>query len=166
MIKMILAIDNTWGLGKDNQLLCRIPDDLKRFKSLTSGHPMIMGRKTFESLPGVLPNRKHFVISKTMGAHSNDDVIVANSLEKAISEAKKLDDELFIIGGGSIYKQAANIVEVVYLTEILTSFPADTYFYSLHALLERFRIIEESSEKIWNDIPYKFVTYKKISASN
>src|SRR6185503_7742279 len=106
MISAIAAIGRNRELGKGNQLIWQIPDDLKRFKSLTTGHPIIMGRKTFDSIGRVLPNRTNIVI--TRDTHWNHEgVVVAHSVEDAIEKGKALDQsEIFIIGGAQIYEAA------------------------------------------------------------
>ena len=101
---MIAAAAENNALGKDNDLVWHLPDDFKRFKNLTSGHPIIMGRKTFESFPKPLPNRLHIIITRQK-EYQFDGCLVASNLEKALSLIPKNQD-VFIIGGGEIYKQA------------------------------------------------------------
>ena len=116
MISIIVAINKNNGIGYKNELLYWLPNDLKRFKSLTTGHTIIMGRKTFESLPkGALPNRRNIVLS-----HKNlilDGAECFHSLNEAL-EACKEDDEVFIIGGASLYKEAMPLADRLYITEI------------------------------------------------
>ena len=128
MINIIAAITHPAGvLGKDNKLLWHIPEDLKRFKALTTGHPIIMGRKTFESIGRPLPNRTNMVISRSKNI-AIPEIITCASLEEAIVEAKKIDDEIFIIGGGQIYEQALPLADKLYLTLVHAEFEGDTFF--------------------------------------
>ena len=119
-------------IGKDNDLIWRLRNDLQRFKALTSGHCIIMGRKTFESFPKPLPNRTHIVITRQQNYSVTEGVNVVNSLESAI-EAAKLDSSPYIIGGGEIYKLALekNLIDRIYLTRVNASFEGDTLFPKL-----------------------------------
>ncbi len=126
-ISIIVAIDEENGIGKDNQLLCRLPNDMKRFKQLTTGHTIIMGKKTFDSLPkGALPNRKNIVISRNKSLMITNCNIV-HSLNEAFAYCSS-DEEVFIIGGASIYEQAYPFAKKLYLTRIQNTFEADTFF--------------------------------------
>ena len=126
-ISIICALDKNRAIGKDNRLLWNIPEDLKRFKKLTTGHPVIMGQKTFDSIGKPLPGRTNIVLNR-------DDVkisgtIIVHSIKKAIEVAKKIDnDEIFIIGGGSVYAQTIDLADKLYLTLVEGNFDADTYF--------------------------------------
>jgi len=125
-ISIIAAISENNVIGKDNKLLWHISEDLKRFKKLTSGKPIIMGRKTYESLPfKPLPKRKNIVISTQNIKH--EGAIVVNNFETALAECKK-DDEVFICGGASIYKHFLPIANKMYLTIIHKAFEGDTLF--------------------------------------
>ncbi len=128
IISLIAAIDENSAIGYDGDMLCYIPSDLKRFKAITSGHMVIMGRKTFESLPnGALPDRRNIVISKNESFNCKD-CEVTHSIEAAI-ELSKNEDEVFIIGGGELYKQIIGIADKLYITQIRHKFEkADTYF--------------------------------------
>ena len=127
-ISIIAAIGKNRELGKDNQLLWHIPEDLKRFKKLTLNHPVIMGRTTYESLGKPLPDRTNIVVSRNQKLKIKGCQI-ANSLEEAINKAKMIDRyEIFIIGGGQIYREAINLADRLYLTIINASSPADTFF--------------------------------------
>ena len=116
-LTVIVAVSENQVIGKDNDLIWDLSIDLKRFKSLTSGHNMIMGRKTFESFPKPLPNRTHIVITRQKNYPVNDGVIVVNSIEEALKNIKN-DDQPFIIGGGEIYKQALPYASVIELTRV------------------------------------------------
>jgi len=126
-ISIIVAIAENLAIGKDNKLLWHLSDDLKRFKKLTTGHALIMGRNTFLSLPnGALPNRRHIVISDKPG-EVFDSCEMASSIEKAVQLAGS-DEECFVIGGGMVYKQFLPIAGKLYLTRVHASFDADTFF--------------------------------------
>jgi dihydrofolate reductase len=123
---IIVAKGKNNEIGKDNDLLWRISDDLKRFKKITTGHTIVMGRKTFDSLPkGALPNRRNIVLSSQKRAIENVEVFT--SIE-AIIEACKADKKVFIIGGASLYELFIDKVENLYLTQVDESFEADVFF--------------------------------------
>jgi dihydrofolate reductase len=126
MIIMIAAAAENNALGKNNDLVWHLPDDFKRFKELTSGHHIIMGRKTFESFPKLLPNRTHIVITKQK-KYQPAHCIVVDSIEKAI-ECIPSGENAFIIGGGEIYKQSLDFTDIIELTRVHDSFDADTFF--------------------------------------
>lgn len=126
MLTMIAAAAENNALGKDNDLVWHLPDDFKRFKRLTSGHHIIMGRKTFESFPKLLPERTHVIITRKED-YNADGAIVTNSLDEAI-RVSKLDMQAFIIGGGEIYKMAMDVADKIELTRVHANFDADTYF--------------------------------------
>lgn len=128
---LIAAIGNQNQLGKDNKLLWHIPEDLAHFKAITSGSPIIMGRKTFQSLPGILPNRKHIVITSKNIGHTHE-VSYSNSLYASLKQCKsnKGINKVFIIGGGQIYKQSLEeeLVDEMYISHVDYNGDADTYF--------------------------------------
>ena len=126
-ISIIVAIAENRAIGKDNKLLWHISEDLKRFKQLTTGHTLIMGRNTFLSLPkGALPNRRHIVISDVAG-ESFGGCEMAGSIDDAITMAGS-SDECFVIGGGMVYAQFLPVAGKLYLTQVHQSFEADTFF--------------------------------------
>lgn len=127
MITIIAAASENNALGKDNDLVWHLPDDFKRFKSLTTSHYIIMGRKTFESFPKPLPNRTHIIITRQKNYTVPENCIVVSSLNEAISICPK-NEENFIIGGGQIYKQSIEIADKIELTRVHTSIEADTFF--------------------------------------
>jgi dihydrofolate reductase len=129
MLSIIAAVSENNALGKENKLLWHLPADLKRLKSLTMGHHLIMGRKTFESLGKPLPGRTHVIISRQKN-YQPDGVTVVDSLEKAIEFAKH-DDQAFVFGGGEIYRLALPFVKKIYLTRVKALFEGDTYFPEL-----------------------------------
>ena len=126
MITLIAAVAENNALGKHNQLLWHLPDDFKRFKTITTGHHIILGRKTFESFPKPLPNRTHVIITR-QNDYTHEGCIIVDSLQKAIDLCPK-NKELFIIGGGEIYKQSIDIADKLDITKVHHSFEADTFF--------------------------------------
>jgi dihydrofolate reductase len=126
MIVIIAAVAENYALGKDNQLIWHLPDDFKRFKSLTTGHFIVMGRKTFESFPKPLPNRTHVVISRQKN-YKPEGCIIVSSLKEAIESCPK-NETIYIIGGGEIYKQSIEIADKIEITRVHHEFDADTFF--------------------------------------
>ena len=128
LLSIIVAVSENGVIGLDNQLIWRLPDDLKRFKKLTLGHPMIMGRKTFESIGKPLPGRQSIIITRDKD-FSFEGTIVTHSLQEAIEEAEKIETaEAFIIGGGEIYRQVQANCDKIYITEVHTRVEGDTFF--------------------------------------
>ena len=133
-ISIIAAIGANRELGKHNEMLWHIAEDFKRFKALTTGHPVIMGRKTFNSLPEKfrpLPNRTNIVVTRNQDLAVGPDVVLVSSLTEAIEKAKLAPDneEIFVMGGGQIYAEAVNIADRLYLTTVGQAFPeADVFF--------------------------------------
>ncbi|MEO0058715.1 MAG: hypothetical protein RLZZ312_362 [Bacteroidota bacterium] len=126
MIILIAAIAKNNALGKDNKIIWHLPNDFKRFKKITTGHYIVMGRKTFESFPKPLLNRTHIVISRQKN-YEPEGCIVVNSLEKAIDTCPK-DEDVFIIGGAQIYSLALPICDKLELTKVNANFDADAFF--------------------------------------
>ena len=127
-ISLIAAVDENWGLGKDNQLLCHLPADLKHFKDITLGKPIIMGRKTYDSIGKALPGRLNIVLSKSV--KDIKDVTIFDSMQKALFFTKD-EPEVFIIGGAKIFEQSLPIANKIYLTVIRAKLSADVYFPEL-----------------------------------
>ncbi len=130
-LSIIVATDNENGIGKNNQLLWHLPKDLQFFKKTTSGNPIIMGRKTFDSIGKPLPNRRNMVITRQNDLEING-VEVYHDLNTALKECEA-EKEVFIIGGGQIYKQALPLTQKIYLTKVHHEFDADTFFPSINA---------------------------------
>lgn len=126
MITLIAAAGENNELGKDNDLVWHLPDDFRRFKKLTTGHYIIMGRKTFESFPKPLPNRIHVVITRN-GNFQREGITVVHSLEEAL-EVSEADNQPFIIGGGEIYARSMGLADKIELTRVHGTFDADTFF--------------------------------------
>lgn len=162
MLSIIVAIAKNNTIGKDNKLLWHLPDDLKRFKKLTIGHNIIMGRKTFESLGRVLPNRHHIILSKdTQLKIDNKDVEILNDismLDKIINS----EEENFVIGGAAIYKVLMPYCKKMYVTEIDKDFDGDVYFPEIS--LEEWKEIEreDGPKDKENDFKYEYVTYERV----
>ncbi|MEZ4858810.1 MAG: dihydrofolate reductase [Flavobacteriaceae bacterium] len=126
MITIIAAAGENNELGKENDLVWHLPDDFKRFKNLTTGHFIIMGRKTFESFPKLLPNRTHVVITRNKN-YQKEEIIRVSSIEEALKKAEQ-DPQPYIIGGGEIYKQSFPFAQKIELTRVHGTFDADTFF--------------------------------------
>lgn len=145
------------GLGKDNDLIWRIPDDMKHFRELTSGHPIITGRKNLEAMGRALPGRTNIVVTRDTG-YAKEGCIIVHSVEDAIAEAKKIEnEEIFIIGGGEIFTTALPYTDRLYLTLIYADKPADVFFpdYS-----EFTKVIAEEKHE-FEEIPYRYLTLER-----
>lgn len=147
MIVLIAAASENNALGKNNDLIWHLPKDFKRFKALTSGHHIIMGRKTFESFPKPLPNRTHIIITRQKN-YTADGCIVVDNLKKAI-EICPTDQDVFIIGGGEIYSLAMPLAHKIELTRVFGNFEADTFFPEIDPNIwkleqEQFHAIDEN----------------------
>ena len=159
MITIIAAIANNNALGKNNNLIWHLPTDLKRFKKTTTGHHIIMGRNTFESIGKPLPNRTTVIITRNPD-YKVEGCLVVNSLEKALEVAKN-DESPFIIGGAQIYEQAISIADKLDITEVHHSFDADVFFPEINknTWKESSRELFTADEK--NKFNYSFVSYTK-----
>ena len=160
-LTIIVAAGEDNAIGKDNDLIWHLSDDLKRFKSLTNGHHIIMGRKTFESFPKPLPNRIHVVITRQSNYKAPDGVIVVNSMEDALDVARH-DKQPFIIGGGEIYRQSMTLADKIEITRVHHSFDdADTFFPEIDTAIwkETFREFHDKDEK--HDYAFTFFTYER-----
>nr|AIA14889.1 Dihydrofolate reductase [uncultured bacterium] len=159
-ISIIVAVSDNGVIGNNNQLLWRLPDDLKRFKQLTLNHPIIMGRKTFESIGKPLPGRTSIVVTRNP-EFNFEGVITVHSLHEAINEAKKIDQEIFIIGGGELYKQAQELTDKLFVTEVKTEIEGDTHFKITdpEGWVETERIVHEADER--HVCKFEFVNYIK-----
>lgn len=159
MLSIIVAVANENVIGKDNQLIWHLPEDLKRFKNLTTGHTIIMGRKTFESLGRVLPNRKHIVLCNdtTMSIEDENVEILDNisKLEKYINS----EEENFVIGGATIYKLLMPYCNKMYITKINESFEGDVYFPEINN--EEWDIVktEKGIKDEKNPFDYEYINY-------
>jgi len=156
-ITLIAAASENDALGKNNGLVWHLPDDFKRFKKLTTGHHIIMGRKTFETFPEPLPNRIHVVITRDK-TYKKFGAIVVHSIKEALEIAKQ-DDQPFIIGGGEIYKQGLEYADKIELTRVHSEFSADTFFP--HIDENKWELVNEEhhpkDEK--HEFPFTYLTY-------
>jgi len=161
-LSIIVAIDENYGIGKDNQLPWHLPADLKYFKAVTTGHTVIMGRKTYDSMGKALPNRRNIVISRQKTLDLPDAELV-HSLEEAISLCSS-EEEVFIIGGAEIFKQALPLISSMYITRIRHQFDADTYLKGIdwNEWEEVSREDREPDEK--NAYTYSFLKYQKVAS--
>ncbi|PDS24219.1 dihydrofolate reductase [Flavobacterium branchiophilum] len=157
MIIIIAAMAQNRALGKNNTLLWHLPNDFKRFKTQTTGHYIVMGRKTFESFPKPLPNRTHVIVSKTKNFDSEHCITVQN-LEEALAICPKNQD-LYIIGGGEIYKQTMPMADVLDITLVEATFEADTFFPEINP--KEWQLASKESHPIDDKHPYEyhFLTY-------
>ncbi|WP_034889745.1 dihydrofolate reductase [Gillisia sp. Hel_I_29] len=159
MLTIIAAAGENNALGKENDLVWHLPDDFKRFKELTSGHHIIMGRKTFESFPKPLPKRTHLVITRKDN-YKKEGIIVVHSIERAI-EFSKEDPQTFIIGGGEIYKMGLELADRIELTRVHGTFEADTFFPEIDE--SKWNLVSEvfhdKDEK--HDYAFTYLTYDR-----
>lgn len=161
MITIIAAIGKNNELGKDNQLLWHLPNDLKRFKNLTSGHPIIMGRKTYESLGKPLPNRTNIVVSRR-NDWFEEGILIVPTIKEAIKHAKKINEDIFIIGGGNIYEQTIDLADQLEITQVEAEINADTFFPKIDEKKWQKidEILHQKDEK--HNYNYSYQTWKKI----
>ena len=167
MLNVITIIDCNWAIGYRGRLLCHLPADLKRFKDITMGHPLIMGRKTFESLPQILPGRHHYVATRNPDFRVNDNrVTIVKDLEAFLAKG---DEEYFVIGGGDIYRIALPYADKLYLTILADEFEADTYFPQMsdNYLTEYWRKVEDFNGVCDDENRYRhrFVVYERKRGS-
>lgn len=162
-MNLIAAVDNKWGIGYKNKLLISIPDDMKCFKEITMGKVCVMGRKTLESLPGGRPLscRVNIVLTSDT-TYKKSDVIVVNSVEAALEKLKEYDtNDVFIIGGESIYEQFMPYIDTAYITYIDYAYQADKYLTNLDKL-SQWKMVKESEEQTYFDVEYYYRKYTKI----
>jgi dihydrofolate reductase len=156
MIKIIVAMSENRVIGNNNELIWKLSSDLKRFKDLTTNNPVVMGRKTYESIGRPLPNRRNIIISRQPD-YLVDDCEIVSSLEEALLLT---NSDCFIIGGGEIYKQSLEIVDKIYLTLVHKEFEGDTKFPELNKeWIEVSRENFDSDEK--NEYNYSFIEYDR-----
>ena len=158
-LTIIAAVSINNIIGNKNKLIWKLSNDLKRFKNLTTNHSVIMGRKTFESLPNPLPDRNNIVITRDTN-YSKPNIQVCSSIEDAIN-LTKTDTQPFIIGGGEIYNQTINIMDKIELTRVHEEFDGDAYFPEIP--LDIFELINEENynSDLENEFDYSYLTYKK-----
>lgn len=158
-VNIIVAIAENNVIGKDNTLIWHLPADLKYFKQLTTGNTVIMGRKTYDSIGKPLPNRRNVVITRNKDLKI-DGCDLVNSLEEAL-DLTKTEENVFIIGGAQIYKEAMSVADKLYITEVKQQFDGDAFFPEIKKdqWEEILRDEHKADEK--NKIDYSFVTYKR-----
>ncbi|MBT4516917.1 MAG: dihydrofolate reductase [Candidatus Komeilibacteria bacterium] len=157
-ISLISAIAKDRGIGYQNKLLVYLPPDLKHFKATTSGHMIIMGQTTYESMGKALPNRENIVLTKDKD-WSVDDAKVMYSIEEALEHANNSgEEEVFFIGGASIYAQSIKFADKLYLTLIDKTWPADTFFPEYN---EFKNLVSESEEQEYEGIKFKYIELSK-----
>ena len=158
IVSIVVAISENNAIGKNNQLLWYLPADLKHFKNITTGHTVIMGRKTYESVGKPLPNRRNIIITR------QDITIEGCEVVKSIEDALALcasEEEVFIVGGAEIYRQSMHLTNRIYLTVVHQKFDADSFFPEIHydEWLETEQEDHEPDEK--NKLPYSFITLER-----
>ena len=158
-MNLIVAVDGNWAIGNNGDLLCKNPIDMKFFKETTTGKVVIMGRKTLESCPKQkpLPNRTNIVLSRN---NEIDGCIVVNSIDELLIKVKNYDDDdLFVIGGGQIYKELLPYCKKAYVTKMKNIFKADTYFPNLDEL-DSWEIVDKSEDLKYENIEFNFFIYE------
>lgn len=161
MTTIVVAMGEKNEIGADNQLLWHLPKDLKHFKDLTSGHPIIMGRKTYESIGKALPNRTNIVISRKKNWFE-EGILIVGSIKEAVKFAKKIDENIFIIGGGNVYEQTMEIADQLEVTLVKAELKADTFFPKIDPKIWKLseEVFHEKDDK--NQYDFCFQTYEKI----
>lgn len=163
-MNLIVAVDKNWAIGYKNDLLVSIPDDMKYFREHTTGKVCIMGKNTLESFPGGRPlkNRVNIVIALEK-SYKVDGATVVYSIEEALEEAKKYNTgDVYVIGGGSIYKQMLQYCDTAYITYVDHEYAADTFITNLDEMQDEWKMVEESEENTYFDLEYFFRVYKRI----
>lgn len=161
-MNLIVAVDRNWAIGKDNKLLVSIPDDMKFFRETTTGKVVVMGRKTLESFPNGKPlkNRVNIVLTRDINYKVNDAIVV-HSKEELSKELEKYNtDDVYIIGGESIYRMMLDECSRAYVTYVDYAYDADTFFPNLDEDAT-WKLAEESEEQTYYDIEFYFRTYTK-----
>ena len=162
MLSIVVAKAKNNIIGKDNKIIWNLPEDLKHFKELTTGHTIIMGRKTFESLGGVLPNRKHIIFSQNPDfKENNENVEVVHSLLQ-IQDLIEGEEEAFVIGGAIIYNFLMPYVKKMYVTEINEEFDGDSFFPKINENTWKEVNREKGIKDEKNNLDYEFVIYERI----
>lgn len=162
MVTIIAAIAKNYELGKDNDLIWHLPADLKRFKKITTGNAIVMGRKTFESIGKPLPNRTSIIVTRNK-EYYKEGCLIAYSLEEAIKMAKKEEKEIFVIGGEQIYRLALenNLVDALDLTLVHDNFEADAFFPEIDSNIWKEVSREDFTSDEKNKHNYSFVRFEK-----
>lgn len=161
-MQAILSADKNWGIGNKNRLLVSIPSDMKFFRQKTTGKVVVMGRKTLESFPGGQPlkNRINIVLTGNRDYYVKDAVIVHTEEELSEELKKYKDEDIFVIGGESVYRMLLPLCDTVYVTKIDREFEADTFFPNLDEM-EDWEMTEVSEEQTCFDLEYRFTKYER-----
>ena len=162
-MNLIAAVDKNWAIGKNNQLLVRIPADQKFFRETTTGKVVVMGRKTLESFPNGLPlkNRTNIVLTRDKN-YKVKDAIVLHSMDELMVELEKYDsDDIYIIGGEKIYAQLVDQCDVAHITKIDYEYDADAYFPNLDED-DAWEITASSDEQTYFDLEFTFLRYERV----
>ncbi|MGI6070891.1 MAG: dihydrofolate reductase [Blautia sp.] len=161
-MNIIVAVDKNWAIGKENKLLVSIPADMKYFRTHTTGKVVVMGRKTLESFPGGMPLKKRTNIVLTRNAdYQVKDAVVVHTVDELLEELKKYPSEdIYVIGGDSVYKQMLPYCDTAHVTKIDFAYEADTYFPNLDQMPE-WEITGSSEEQTYFDLEYTFLKYEK-----
>jgi len=155
---IVVAISENHAIGKDNKLLWYLPNDLKHFKEITSGHTVIMGRKTYESVGKPLPNRRNIIITRQNITIEGCEVV--NSIEAALALCAD-EAEVFIVGGAEIYKQSMHLTDRIYLTIVHKDFDGDSYFPEINPNDWHETARDDHEPDAKNALPYSFITFEK-----
>lgn len=163
MTTIVVAMGEKNEIGFENKLLWHLPTDLKHFKDITSGHPIIMGRKTYESIGKALPNRTNIVVSRKKNWFE-EGILIVGSIKEAVKFAKKIDENVFIIGGGNIYEQTIDIADKLEVTLVKADLEADTFFPKIDMKVwkKTEEIFHEKDEK--NQYDFCFQTFERIKS--
>ena len=160
-MKAIVAVDNNWAIGFENDLLVRIPSDQKRFRTITTGHVVVLGRKTLDGFPNGLPlkNRTNIILSKNPNFKVKDAIVVdgIDSLKEVLKDYD--DDDIFVIGGASVYKMLIDYCDEAFVTKLDYEYQADAYFPNLDEL-PGWEMVEESEEQTYFSLEFYYRTYK------
>lgn len=163
-MNLIVNVDKNWAIGLGSKLLVRIPQDMKYFRSMTTGHVVVMGRKTLESFPESkpLPNRVNVVLTRDQGYQAPGAVVV-HSMEELKEELKKYSgEEIFVIGGGQIYRELLPLCDKAYVTKVDRAFDADVYFPDLDQD-PQWKMTKVSEEQTYFDLEYVFAVYERTA---
>lgn len=161
-MNLIVAVDNNWAIGRDNKLLVRIPEDLRYFSEVTTNHVVVVGRKTLETFPGGVPlkNRTNIVLT-TNERYQVRDALAVHSMGALWKELEKYpSDEIYVVGGASIYRQLLDYCDVAYVTKINHAYEADAWFPNLDEMPE-WAVVADSEEHTYFDLEFVFYKYER-----
>ena len=160
-MKAILSADRNWGIGYQNKLLVSIPSDMRFFREMTEGKVIVMGRKTLESFPNGLPLKKRINVVLTHDrSYQVKDAVIVHDKEELLEELKKYQEDIFVVGGGSVYELLLPYCDTAYVTRIDMEYQADTFFLDLDQDPE-WELTEESDEQTCFDIEFTFTVYRR-----